>query len=349
MSLKKIIVFIKVIGDSSLQRSPIRKLNPEDCLSNIRKELENNDSINDMLLFSKKENDEFGEIDRKEEENFNLKEIITINDDRNILYLKRLTWKFLSSQCKLNFGRTMSFDEIKTAKKPAFEMKSCEFNLTGVEKYKKGRLEFESEEDWMKKTNLFFNANISLQNIIGLGSSIGRSKDRNFKDEINSTYKEVGKASLKFNKENLVLTDDFKNDVINAIQSGDNRKFREITEEYGQFISTEVILGGRIYFRDDTISLANKVDESKEGSVNINVGSHVKLGSNSSDSKKKSSFYSFDHMRLIGGAHPRGEGFDEKTWIESLKDYQNWRCIEFRNPISIFQFLPDDLRPDLLN
>uniref|UniRef100_U9SKG3 DUF7431 domain-containing protein n=1 Tax=Rhizophagus irregularis (strain DAOM 181602 / DAOM 197198 / MUCL 43194) TaxID=747089 RepID=U9SKG3_RHIID len=64
----------------------------------------------------------------------------------------------------------------------------------------------------------------------------------------------------------------------------------------------------------------------------------------SSDSEITSKFYNFDHMRLLGGEHPDDKNFDEKMWNESLKNYQNWKCIEFKYPVHIFQLLPDDLR-----
>src|SRR5206468_576533 len=45
----------------------------------------------------------------------------------------------------------------------------------------------------------------------------------------------------------------------------------------------------------------------------------------------------------------RLENFDEEAWIKSLKeDYRSWDCIEFREPVSIYQLLPDDLRKQIL-
>ncbi|RIA78913.1 hypothetical protein C1645_849399, partial [Glomus cerebriforme] len=341
MSLKKIIVFIKVIGDSSLQRSPIRKLNPEDCLSNIRKELEKNDIINDMLLFSKKANDEFGEIIYKEEYDFYLKDIITTNNDQNILYLKRFAWNFLSSQCKLNYGRAMSFNGIMTAEKPAFILKDCILNE--IDETSRDELNFRSEEEWIMKKNLFINFDgINITNFVKFGLSVKGSQSENIKDEINSTFKytEVRKVSLKFSKENLELTDGFKNDVNNAIQSKDLGNFRKITEKYGQFVPTEVILGGRIHFKQITKSFNNLTNDSQGGSANINIGpTKLELGYNSSDSEKNLQFYNFNHTGLLGGNNIG-------DWIESLKDYRNWKCIDFKNPMNIFQLLPDDLRKE---
>ncbi|RIA91151.1 hypothetical protein C1645_875651 [Glomus cerebriforme] len=327
-------VYIKIvekIGDSIKPSNPkTKKLDINKNLYEIRKELEKS-NINDIniLLFSKKLVNEYSVTDREDEEKMILKELLFENSDGKFLYLFKSNsdlcyWDYLNKECKLDYGRTLSVDGNKKASKRAFEMKYCKFNLYHAEKYKKDRLEFRSKLEWMAKTNLFYSNDINVQDFAELGFSIETSQIKNFDEEINSKYQytEIGKASLKFNKENLELTDEFKNDLLNAIDSKNSRNFVKIIQEYGRFIPTEIILGGRVSFKDDTISVVNKADESKEGSVNIN--SHVKLGINFSDSKKESSFCSSDRMRLIGGAHPEGKDFDDKAWIESLKDYQNW-------------------------
>ncbi|GBB84211.1 hypothetical protein RclHR1_10830002 [Rhizophagus clarus] len=357
------IVLIKIIGNSPLQSSILKRLNPDDHLTDIRKELESSNIINDTLLFSKKinsndkeENNEISEVKREDEENFYLKEILKVenDEDQKILYLKRLYWKFLSNQCKLDYGRIMSFDGIKIAEKQAYTMDDCE--LSEINSYKRGRLEFESKEDWMKKTNLFVDVDgINITNFAKLGLSVEGLRDKSFNKEIMSAYQyiEVGKVSLKFSKSNLrnlILTDEFKNDLIDVIQSNDPKKFEKITEVYGQFIPTEVILGGRVYFNDVRKSLRNSGNTFNGVSGNISIGTlNATIGYNSCGSEKTSEFYSFNHMGLLGGKHPDDEEFDEKAWIESLKDYQNWECIKFKNPISIFQLLSDDLPDDLKN
>ncbi|GES72682.1 hypothetical protein GLOIN_2v1882323 [Rhizophagus clarus] len=333
-NIKKITVFIKILDDLLVQRSIIKRLNSDDLLSDIRKELENN-VINDTLLYLKKENDEFGEIERKDEEKVCLKEVMTIKDGQNILYLKRNYWKILSNHYNLDYGRTMSFDGIKIAEKRAYIINNCE--LKEINSYKKGRLEFESKEDWMKKTNLFTDVEngANVTNFAKLGLSVASLRDKSFNNEIMSAYQytEIGKVSLKFNRKhlkNLKLTDEFKNDVIDAIKSENpGEKFKKITKEYGQFIPTEIILGGRVYFNDIKESITNPANDDSK---------------NNNNSKKTSKFYCFNFIRLLGGKHPDDENFDEKVWIESLKDHTSWECIEFKNPINIFQLLIDDLR-----
>ncbi|CAB4426573.1 unnamed protein product [Rhizophagus irregularis] len=323
--IKKITIFIKIIDNLSLQKSIIKRLNPNDYLSDIRKELIEHNVINDMLIYLKEENDEeFGEIEREDEMNFLLKDIITIKEGQNILYLKRNYWKILSNQFKLDYGRTMSIDGIKIAEKQAFIINNCE--LKEINKYKKGRIEFESKEDWMKKTNLFVdveNGNNNITNFAKFGLSVVNLQDKSFINEIQSAYQytEIGKVSLKFSKqnlENLKLTDEFKNDVIDAINSENPReRFKKITKEYGQFIPTEIILGGKVYFNDTDI-----------------IG------------EKSSKFYSFNYIRLLGGKHPDDENFDEKNWIESFEKLSKLgvhKNFELKNiPQNILEIIHDE-------
>ncbi|CAB4376516.1 unnamed protein product [Rhizophagus irregularis] len=347
-------IFIKTIGKPTLK---LDRLNLTDKLSSIRLELEKRNTIDETLSFSKKTpENEFSEIERENEEIFCLKDI---RDDVNscyFLYLiknSRPSWKILNEKCKLDYGCTMSFDGIKKADKRAFKMKDCELTEIKTGGYERDKLEFESKEDWMKKTNLFIEGDcddVNILNFLKLG--LKGSKDENFNNEVKSTYQytELAKVSLKVSKENLVLTDDFKNDINDAIKSKDpTKKFRKITKRYGQFIPTEIILGGRFYTKDIGISLKNSADNYIEGSVNAGVRPlSPKMGYDSNSSSQKSKFYSFNCIKILGGEDPDDENFDEKAWIESLKDYQNWDCIEFKDPISIFQFLPDDLRKETI-
>ncbi len=206
-------IYVETVGESA---SKVKKLNLNSNLSDIRKELEKKNDMSLLLFAEKLNNNEFAEIDCDDENDMLLSDIVFDNSGNNFLYLQKNSspcWNHLNKKCKLAHGRTMSFDGIEIAEKKAFTINDCEFHLVGAEGYKKGQLEFKSEEDWMKKTNLFFDINV--QNFIGLGLLIGSSNDKNFKDEINSTYKyiEIGKASLKFSSENLKLTEEFKSDI----------------------------------------------------------------------------------------------------------------------------------------
>lgn len=137
MSLEKK-VLIQIIGEQPI----LKKLNLEDSLLDIRNK--NNNIIDDVLLFSAKSGDEYAEIKREDEKKYRLKEIATeVDNDLYILYLmKKPCWEIFNDNCKLDYGRTMSFDGIKRANKRAFKMKDCELTEINAEGYKKDHLEF---------------------------------------------------------------------------------------------------------------------------------------------------------------------------------------------------------------
>ncbi|PKC03600.1 hypothetical protein RhiirA5_423525 [Rhizophagus irregularis] len=288
-----------------------KDLNLEDILSDIRN---SDDDINDTLSFSTKLiNGEHAKIEREVEKYFRLKEIITIDNDQYILYLRiNSDWKFLNDKCKLDYGCTMSYDGIKKANKRAFIMKDCELTKIGVEGYKNDSFKLWNRSDLMAKTNLFFSSDDNVNNFVDMGLSVESESKKNedFDDEIYSVYEytEVEKAFIKF-REHIEPTEEFIKEIKDGIKSDNPEKeFRKIMEEYGQFIPTEIILGGRVYFKVAKIA----------------------------------AFHEFKFTRTIGGKHHEGENFTEKDWIESLNDYQNWDIIELKNPIIIFKLLPED-------
>ena len=98
-------VFIQNKDDSS---SILKKLNLADSLHDIRNN--NNNTINDMLLFSIKSSNGFSKIERDDEKNFCLEEIVekieNINPTCYNLYLMknlRPSWNILNNNCKLDY------------------------------------------------------------------------------------------------------------------------------------------------------------------------------------------------------------------------------------------------------
>src|SRR6266542_3441582 len=107
-------ITIEIIPE--FQNPFLKNLNPDDYLSDIRKQL----IIDDTLLFSE---GEFDKIKYEDEEKFRLKEIIIVKGEQNLLYLKQIYWKFFNNIHELDYGCTMSIDGIKKANKRAFIMK----------------------------------------------------------------------------------------------------------------------------------------------------------------------------------------------------------------------------------
>src|SRR4051794_12098623 len=150
--MSKSIVFIKTVGE--YPNIKLDRLNLDDKLPNIRKELEKYNTINDMLSFSKKfpekdkdGNDQYGEINRETEHTYSLKEIAeVINEgESRILYLMKNSnpgWNGLNVKFRLDYGRVMSFDGIKISNRRPFVIKDCELKVINAKSYNKAKLTF---------------------------------------------------------------------------------------------------------------------------------------------------------------------------------------------------------------
>ncbi|RIA86222.1 hypothetical protein C1645_829602 [Glomus cerebriforme] len=359
-------ITLKIISNSPLQESKLVLLNPTNKLLIIRQKLKEKYGIDDKFLkfLNFSENDknddyvghsEFAEIEPKDEEKLTLNEIM--NKNKNILYIKckiNIDWNFLNEKCKFDYGCTMTFDEIKKANKRAFEMKNCELNE--INSCEQGVDEFKTNEERMMKTNLFFSTDINVKNFVKLGMSIGRMKNEESNFETSDSYRFMkhAKISIKFNEylKHLAPTHEFIEAVEKAIKSNDPENFKQITEEFGQFIPMKVILGGRAHFNERITSTGHYAENSNEIAVNANAEEILKanVANTSNYSKGKSTYSKSSCTKLIGGEPPDSlENFNEAAWVKSLKEnYKNWDSIEFQDPVSIFQLLPDDLRKQII-
>src|SRR6266542_216386 len=133
-----------------------------------------------------------------------------------------------------------------------------------------------------------------------------------------------------------------------AIKSKDPEELKRITEDYGQFIPTEVILGGRIYYYDFEKSQINSAGN--YDSVNAKIGiKAAEVGFNYSESNSESNleFFHLNEMKLLGGEPKDPDKIEE--WVESLENQDMWECIEFHNPVSIFELLPKNIHKEIFS
>ncbi|CAB4378645.1 unnamed protein product [Rhizophagus irregularis] len=350
-------------------QSVLISLNLNNNLSDIRQILKQNSEIkmNDTLSFAKKTSRVnidgttdyvLSEIAGEDECEKILDNIIEKINDNIILYLiknSKPNWKFLSEKCNLEYGRTIiTLDGIKKAENKAFTMIDCEMAEIGAEGCRKERIEFNSNEDRIMKTELSFSGNIDVQDFVkfGVSISVSTSKSSRSKAETSSVcnFTEFGKVSLKLS-EYLKPTPEFINVVEEAIKSNDPRGgFKRITEEFGQFIPTEVILGGRAYFKGVKISKESSEENVNKGTVSVATpASNIGLGHSSENSIGNANYSKHECFKLIGGEQPDSlEDFDEKAWVKSLLDFRNWDCIQLKDPISIFQLLDEELRKEII-
>ncbi|GBC02705.1 hypothetical protein RclHR1_04770003 [Rhizophagus clarus] len=324
-------------------RSSLKKLNLHDNLSKIREIL----SCDTKLTFLK--NIDGSPIEVEDERNFLLKEILTTDawNNQSIYLRKQIYWDTLNENHKLDYGRIMSDEGTKTADKRAFKLKDFD-ELKEIDRHGKGTVEINSNEELIKNKNLLFNIDVSINNLAKLGLSREVVQKKTFRDgtKLVYNYTEVGKATLKLSRDNLEPTEDFIKAVKVAIKSKDIKK---ITKNYGLFIPTEIIMGGRFYTNETIITSENSTENNQN--TDINVGVNVDGLSLICQQKAavgitndNSIFRRVNNTIILGG---KCDGvFDEDAWTGSLKDYQNWDCIEFNNPISIFQLIPYDLRKE---
>ncbi|GES99751.1 hypothetical protein GLOIN_2v1471308 [Rhizophagus clarus] len=355
-------ITVEYIGQKTLQPCKFVHLNLSDNLSRVRQQLEKRDIINSTLSFVRKfsenGNTNYAEIEFRDEEDILLDKIVRQSGDTYILTLmtcSKSNWKILNQLHKLDYGRTMSSDGIKKADRRAFEMKDCILEI-GNKECEKGEFISESSEDLMKDKNLFFNADINVQYFVklGIGMSIGTSENMESCVETNYSYRFIkyGKASLKLKCEHLQATSEFIKVVENAICSEDPAEhFKQIIKDFGQFIPTEIILGGRVHYDDFMKSVKLSTVKTIENGGKVNIEDlKLETGRAYTSSEENSNNYSHKYTKIIGGEPPDDIGnLDIGNWVNSLdKSCENWDCIEFRNPISIFQLLPEDLHEKII-
>ncbi|UZO27495.1 uncharacterized protein OCT59_019688 [Rhizophagus irregularis] len=299
-------------------------------LSNIRQELEKYSLINDTLLFAKGTS----EIHRRSERDFLIDSIIEgKDDDYKFINLKKnpshdYDLNILKVDLQLEHGRKIISDgKIKIAKKNAFILDVADFEVCKEKGIGTERKEFNSSEYNKSITELTLNGGINAQGFAKFGLSYGKSKNVTSGVEKITIchYIHVDKISLKFKSDEKLCfepTEEFKDEIDNAIRIDKHKdrldKFKEITENFGQFISNEVLLGGRAYFLGE--ENLGKFSEEK----NKNVSTTVEAMSSNAE------------MTHTSGKLTENANYSKKECFELIGEY--------KKPVSIFRPLSYELR-----
>ncbi|CAG8808907.1 32622_t:CDS:2, partial [Gigaspora margarita] len=128
--------------------------------------------------------------------------------------------------------------------------------------------------------------------------------------------KEQKTAKISIREQSIELTSEFQNEVQKAIESQNSQDINIVITEFGQFIPTT----------------ARECGQGIE--VQNNFGSCSK--SESIMQQKISTIFGGDKKKMYEGK--------EAEWKFSLQDFRSWEPIEFRKPVSIFEFLEEDLK-----
>ncbi|RIA88944.1 hypothetical protein C1645_739028 [Glomus cerebriforme] len=333
--------------------SSLIKLKITDTLLEVRETLEQISTIrmNDNLLFL--DSDSF-EIPRKNETDYRLADLIT-NDNTIYLINRKYPINDFKSKLQLEYGRTLNPNNSKIiiADKKAFVINNIESTYPDETSCDE-EVNIISKKSWENKIDSFLNAGAEMMNFgsVGINFSITQNKSQQVEKAFSCKYTKVPKMVLKFDK--MEPTKEFVKDVREAIKSNDREKFKEIYKKFGQFVPTKVILGGIVY--DMTEGESNEYSEQKnlkiEPKIGINTGIpgaelNIEPGINLDKSNTKSTNEEKKRRSLLGGEPQDLENFDKKEWISSLSDHETWKCIEFQNPINIFQLLDDSLRKEV--
>ncbi|POG58759.1 uncharacterized protein OCT59_002530 [Rhizophagus irregularis] len=343
--------FIKVIRKEPVGDDiPIRiKLKITDKLSEIREQLQIDSTIlmDDTLFFSDRDSNN---IMRKRETEVYLEDIII--DDT--IYLKTCdpSPDYFKGTLSLEYGRTLTpiNSKIEIAEKKAFTIDEIELIRPDVTSNNE-KVNFNSKNSWEKKINMFLKAEAGLMNFEPLELSFTNTRNKNEEIERNYSYSytKISKMHLHLKLEGLKPTNYFIREVEEAVKLSNRKKLGEINTQFGQFVPTKVTLGGIVYYTTEGES--NKSSEQKiiGGSSTIATSGipaanlNIEVGLNNDNSKSELKNLERKTSSLIGGE----TNFNKKKWVISLCDYKTWRCIEFQDPINIFELLNDNLRKDI--
>lgn len=173
-----------------------------------------------------------------------------------------------------------------------------------------------------------------------------------------TALRHVPKVRIVLKEDNIKLSDNFVNAVKQAVSNNSNsdnyNALSTVLNEYGQYIITDVILGGALYTTASKEISEKSQEEEFENSVKVGFeanleafdipiggGSSVDSGStskkSSSSTQEKSSF----SLNAIGG--DPSKIFNYSDWSASLEPWSNWRIIQTNVLVPIINFLPKDL------
>ncbi|RGB30702.1 hypothetical protein C1646_765019 [Rhizophagus diaphanus] len=254
--------------------------------------------------------------------------VIAREDEENIILEKIMDKK---NKLKLEYGFT---ETLEKANKRAFTIVSCEMNEI-IDGYENNTIQIDLEENKIIKHDFLLIADVDIPNFTKLGVN-SNIKNSNIISNLTYNIIEHKKVSLKFKLEPTTEFIELAKDVIG---SKDPRKFKDVINDFGQFIPKEVVLGERAYF----IARENSEDYSGEYAKDISYqASNIKIEKNSSKSSRNN-FSKHQSFKLFGGILFDSNSFNESDWIESLNDYKYWSCIKLKDTVNIFQLLSKNL------
>jgi hypothetical protein len=164
----------------------------------------------------------------------------------------------------------------------------------------------------------------------------------------------VQKTKVILNKQSIQLTDEFKEKIERAVHSQNIGQLRQVFQEYGYFVPTAYIIGGKI-LAEETKTFDGDIDQTAaatefgvavsaeldKAGFTASVSSAYKSGS--TEQGKASSFQSTRNFQLTLKGGDEGLLNDGAAWIRSLT-FDKWQIIGYEGLQPITDFLDEELK-----
>ncbi|CAB4442636.1 unnamed protein product [Rhizophagus irregularis] len=196
-------------------------------------------------------------------------------------------------------------------------------NIKNNDKFLYLKSEPESERFFKDKLKLEYGRSVTLEKANSRAFTIMNCEMKLLMDIDIPNFAKLGvsfeNSNIKNSNVSTKPTKEFIEAVKDVIDSKDPRRFKDIINDFGQFISKEVILGGRAYF------IASEDSEENTGEHTKNISgqaSNFIIEAKSSKSLNKNNSSKYKSFKLFGGKQ-----FD---------------------PVNVFQLLSENLRKQVL-
>ncbi|CAG8556509.1 2348_t:CDS:2 [Dentiscutata erythropus] len=323
-----LVVIIKKVDNCGNNESFIRKIRKKTTLGMVREFLEDDElGLGTNFYFLKKN---LGRILRCDEFNFNLEDVLEINNDTYILHIEHeidLMLTQLIAMC--DGGFIYSGNQIQKAPKKAFKINLSHIEIMKYNQYSESKYTCNSELEALCKQNF-------MQDDLSCLFSLFEISQESSKKETKS-YKTIHakKAQIFIPPSGIIPTESFINDVQHALMDSSDKiksNLFEISKIYGYFYANQIDFGGAVHeiiTEHSKLSASIELGNAKFSSINENISS------------------TGNYKIIIGGKHEIYTT-DFGEWVNSLSDFQTWGIIGYNNIHSIFDSLDYKLRLKVL-
>ncbi|CAG8784083.1 11469_t:CDS:2, partial [Dentiscutata erythropus] len=359
-------------GHSETPNKPHRhNLDKGKSLTEIREELENT-LIEQSHLYMCSNccflDQDKARISKSEENNLRLGEILSINEDGNdVLNIIRDTCQkhehdLINLIDKCGYGFVIKNGSVEQAVRRAFKIVNTPKYRFLDDGYEENSFECKNEFSDLCERNFitFGNVNTSIlpwvSVFFGVDYKSSLKKLKNHRNAMKYSYVKLRKAYINIAKNNITATTEFIDEVKKALEEETRdkkvEKLKKIAKDYGYFYASSVYFGGVIVERLEDVKHSDKYEKSKE--LDITANSKLKVEANTGATLKRTKgkekvIDTTNFNRTVkGGDDSKFKPEDRSEWINSIKNSEDWKLIEYHEIYSIFSLLEEKLQKDVI-